>query len=163
MQIAGSPTSNCEPRNPDAAAESKRGGPKTLQGKLEQAARPADESASNAGAEEQGGSQVEPTAEGGQSEEKADKGGLYTFSDEVKLEMYIGWIAMAICLVPDMENPNNYLAQIGARVNHGQKQAPTMMDIINNIIGNKAEFEDNPRPNMDNDLQMWRVLGMVST
>ena len=65
-------------------------------------------------------------------------------------------------MIADPSCPNAFLAQITARVNHGQRQGQMQADILNNMIGNPAGSNGLPRPSMSNDNLFWRLLGLVS-
>ena len=54
------------------------------------------------------------------------------------------------------------MAEITAKTNHGQRQAQTLANILNNMIGNPAGFDGLPRASMSNDNLFWRLLGLVS-
>ena len=57
--------------------------------------------------------------------------------------------------------PQRFFGSSYSKVNHGQRQGQTQVDILNNMIGNPARFNGLPRASMSNDNLFWRLLGLV--
>jgi len=90
------------------------------------------------------------------------KRGLDIFSKDLKMDVHMSNFFLLTGMMADPGCPNAFLAQITAKVNHGQRQDQTQADILNNMIGNPTRFNGLPCTSISNDNLFWRLLGLVS-
>ena len=55
-----------------------------------------------------------------------------------------------------------HVAQVGPRVNHGQRRQNVIAEILNNFLGDPAELGRVQKPRMDNDDMDVQLSSMVS-